>query len=177
MEQSNFFPPVKKLLVAGAVFAALGFNNTTIAAEDDASAEAESIVVTGSRIRQAQAEGANPVQVLSREDLERTGLKTVGDILQRLPAAGSALNTRFNSSGNFGFPPDGGGIGAGAAEVALRHLDAKRTLVLVDGVRWVNGSSASGVSNSVDLNTIPISIIDRIEILEDGASSIYGSSS
>ena len=175
MDKSIFFPPVKKLLVAGAVFAALGFNNTTIAAEDDASAEAESIVVTGSRIRQAQAEGSNPVQVLSREDLERTGLKTVGDILQRLPAAGSALNTRFNSSGNFGFPPDGGGIGAGAAEVALRHLDAKRTLVLVDGVRWVNGSSASGVSNSVDLNTIPISIIDRIEILEDGASSIYGS--
>ncbi|RDX37110.1 TonB-dependent receptor [Kangiella sp. HD9-110m-PIT-SAG07] len=176
MDKSNFFPPVKKLLVAGAVFAALGFSNSSIAAEEGNNAEeAESIVVTGSRIRQAQAEGANPVQVLSNEDLERTGLKTLGDILQRLPAAGSALNTRFNSSGNFGFPPDGGGIGAGAAEVALRHLDAKRTLVLVDGVRWVNGSSASGVSNSVDLNTIPISIIERVEILEDGASSIYGS--
>lgn len=174
MDKSNFFPPVKQLLVATVVFAAMGINNTTIAAEEDA-ADAERIVVTGSRIRQAQAEGINPVQVLSREELERTGLKTVGDILQRLPAAGSALNTRFNSSGNFGFPPDGGGIGAGAAEVALRHLDAKRTLVLVDGVRWVNGSSASGVSNSVDLNTIPISIIDRIEVLEDGASSIYGS--
>lgn len=176
MDKNNFFPPVKKLLIAGAVLTAIGFNNSSIAAEDEGTAaEAESIVVTGSRIRQAQAEGANPVRVLSREDLERTGLKTVGDILQRLPAAGSALNSRFNSSGNFGFPPDGGGIGAGAAQVALRHLDAKRTLVLVDGVRWVNGSSASGVSNSVDLNTIPISIVERIEVLEDGASSIYGS--
>ncbi|PXF63672.1 TonB-dependent receptor domain-containing protein [Kangiella spongicola] len=175
MDKNNFFPPAKKLLIASAVFAAVGFNSTVTAAEEETSAEAESIIVTGSRIRQSQAEGTNPVQVLTREDLDRTGLKTVGDILQRLPAAGSALNTRFNSSGNFGFPPDGGGIGAGAAEVALRHLDSKRTLVLVDGVRWVNGSSASGVSNSVDLNTIPISIVDRIEVLEDGASSIYGS--
>ncbi|GAA0202941.1 TonB-dependent receptor [Kangiella japonica] len=175
MDKSNFFPPAKKLLIASAVFAAFGVNGAAVAAEEETSAEAESIIVTGSRIRQSQAEGTNPVQVLTREDLDRTGLKTVGDILQRLPAAGSALNTRFNSSGNFGFPPDGGGIGAGAAEVALRHLDAKRTLVLVDGVRWVNGSSASGVSNSVDLNTIPISIVERIEVLEDGASSIYGS--
>ncbi|WP_345291671.1 TonB-dependent receptor plug domain-containing protein [Kangiella marina] len=175
MDKNFFFPPVKQLLVAGAVLTALGFSNSTIAAEEDTSADAESIVITGSRIRQAQAEGANPVQVLDREYLEQTGMKTVGDILARLPAAGSALNTRFNSSGNFGFPPDGGGIGAGASQVSLRHMNAKRTLVLVDGIRWVNGSSASGVSNSVDLNTIPISMIDRIEILEDGASSIYGS--
>ncbi|WP_223668416.1 TonB-dependent receptor plug domain-containing protein [Kangiella shandongensis] len=175
MDKNLFFPPVKKLLVATAVLATLGTSNSTIAAEEETGAEAERIVVTGSRIRQAQAEGANPVQVLDREYLEQTGMKTVGDILARLPAAGSALNTRFNSSGNFGFPPDGGGVGAGAAQVSLRHMKSKRTLVLVDGIRWVNGSSASGVSNSVDLNTIPITMIERIEILEDGASSIYGS--
>ncbi|AOE49412.1 TonB-dependent receptor domain-containing protein [Kangiella sediminilitoris] len=175
MDKNLFFPPVKKLLVTTAVLATLGASNTTIAAEEETGAEAERILVTGSRIRQAQAEGANPVRVLDREYLDQSGLKTVGDILARLPAAGSALNTRFNSSGNFGFPPDGGGVGAGAAQVSLRHMKAKRTLVLVDGIRWVNGSSASGVSNSVDLNTIPISMIERIEILEDGASSIYGS--
>lgn len=172
MDKKSIFPPAKKLMIATAVLSAVSFNNAVLAAEEE---EAESIVVTGSRIRQAQAEGASPVNVLDREYLETTGAKTVGDILARLPTAGSALNTRFNSSGNFGFPPDGGGVGAGAAQVSLRHMKAKRTLVLVDGIRWVNGSSASGVSNSVDLNTIPISIIDRIEILEDGASSIYGS--
>src|SRR3546814_69746 len=80
-----------------------------------------------------------------------------------------------NSSGNFGFPPGGGGVGSGAATVDVRHLGSKRVLVLVDAVRWINESSASGVGSSVDLNTIPLSIIDRIEVLEDGASSIYGS--
>ncbi len=172
MDKKSIFPPAKKLMIATAVLSAVSFNNAVLAAEEE---EAESIVVTGSRIRQAQAEGANPVNVLDREYLENAGVKSVGDILARLPTAGSALNTRFNSSGNFGFPPDGGGVGAGAAEVSLRHMKSKRTLVLVDGIRWVNGSSASGVANSVDLNTIPISMIDRIEILEDGASSIYGS--
>ena len=88
-----------------------------------------------------------------------------------MTTGGSALNTKFNSSGNFGYPPDGGGIGAGASEVDLRNLDSKRVLVLVDGMRWVNESSASGVSGSADLNTIPLSIVDHIEVLEDGASS------
>lgn len=173
MDNKSIFPPVKKLMIATAVLSAVSFNHAVLAAEEEA--EAESIVVTGSRIRQAQAEGSNPVTVLDRDYLQNAGVKSVGDILAQLPTAGSALNTRFNSSGNFGFPPDGGGVGAGAAEVSLRHMKSKRTLVLVDGIRWVNGSSASGVANSVDLNTIPISMIDRIEILEDGASSIYGS--
>lgn len=105
----------------------------------------------------------------------RTGLVSVGDILQRLPASGGAINGKYNSSGNFGAPPDGGGIGAGATEADLRYLGSKRVLVLVDGVRWVNGSSASGVAAATDLNTIPLNMIERIEVLEDGASPIYGS--
>ena len=60
-------------------------------------------------------------------------------------------------------------------QVDLRNLGAKRVLVLVDGIRWVNESSASGVGGSADLNTIPLAIIERIEVLEDGASAIYGS--
>jgi len=136
--------------------------------------EGEVIVMTGSRIGDPLGKLA-PVQVLSREDIERTGLSSVGDILQQMPVSGGAINGKFNSSGNFGFPPDGGGIGAGATEADLRYLGSKRVLVLVDGVRWVNGSSASGVAASVDLNTIPLGIIERIEVLEDGASPIYGS--
>jgi iron complex outermembrane receptor protein len=133
------------------------------------------VVVTGSRIQQNIAQSTQPLSVISSADIERTGLTGVGELLQQLTTGGSALNTKFNSSGNFGYPPDGGGIGAGSAQVDLRNLDAKRTLVLVDGQRWVNESSASGVSGSADLNTIPLSIVDRIEVLEDGASSIYGS--
>ena len=100
---------------------------------------------------------------------------SVADYLQRLPISGSAINRTNNASGNIGFPPDGGGIGAGASEIDLRYLGAKRVLVLVDGKRWVRGSSASGVSGSVDLNTVPTAAIERIEVLQDGASAIYGS--
>jgi iron complex outermembrane receptor protein len=135
----------------------------------------DTVQVTGSRIRRAELETQVPVQVLSREDIDRSGFTSVAEVVQNLTASGAALNTRFNSSGNFGFPPDGGGVGAGAATVDLRHLGAKRVLVLVDGIRWVNESSASGVGSAVDLNTIPLAIIERIEVLEDGASSIYGS--
>ncbi|MFL6755804.1 MAG: TonB-dependent receptor domain-containing protein, partial [Sphingomicrobium sp.] len=76
---------------------------------------------------------------------------------------------------NLGNPPDGGGVGAGAAEIDLRYLSAKRTLVLVDGLRWVNGTSASGIPATVDLNTIPANMIERIEVLQAGASPLYGS--
>jgi iron complex outermembrane receptor protein len=136
--------------------------------------EIEEVVVTGSRIRQDPLSESGPVMRLSEEDILRSGQTSLGDFLQRLPSSGGALNTRFNSSGNFGFPPDGSGVGAGSSQVDLRHLNAKRVLVLVDGIRWISESSASGVGSATDLNTIPLSIIERIEVLEDGASAIYG---
>ena len=166
----------------GGLFAALtialgAFASPDANAQQDTSADEtlEEVIVTGSRIRRNPLDEASPVLQISKEDINRSGLTSIGDYLQRLSSSGGALNTRFNSSGNFGFPPDGGGIGAGAAQMDLRFLGAKRTLILVDGVRWVNGSSASGVSSATDLNTIPVGIIDRIEVLEDGASSLYGS--
>ena len=144
-------------------------------APDTAPKTLDSIQVTGTRIKKAELETQVPVQVLTRESIERTGYSSVADVVQHLTASGASLSTKLNSSGNFGFPPDGGGVGAGAATVDLRHLGPKRVLVLVDGIRWVNESSGSGVGSSVDLNTIPLAIVDRIEVLEDGASSIYGS--
>ncbi|MBS0417408.1 MAG: TonB-dependent receptor [Proteobacteria bacterium] len=135
----------------------------------------QEVVVTGSRIYQTEAQREQPLSTIDVEAIEKSGLSDVGQLLQQLTTGGQALNSKFNSSGNFGYPPDGGGIGAGSAQVSLRNLDSKRVLVLVDGIRWVNESSASGVSGSADINTIPISIVDHIEILEDGASSIYGS--
>jgi len=135
----------------------------------------DKVQVTGTRIKTAEVQGQVPVQTLSRADIDRAGVTSVGEVLQQLTASGSALNAKFNSSGNFGFPADGGGVGAGSSQVDLRHLGSKRVLVLVDGVRWVNESSASGVGAAVDLNTLPLALVERIEVLEDGASALYGS--
>ena len=134
----------------------------------------EEIVVTGSRIRR---DNDDPTAVLRVDaaELERTGLTNLGDALQNLPISGSAPNAQFNMPGNTGFPQDGAGIGAGSVQLSLRNLGAKRTLVLVNGRRWIAGSSASGVPSTVDLNTIPDNAIARIEVLADGASAIYGS--
>jgi iron complex outermembrane receptor protein len=135
----------------------------------------DEIVVTGSRIRRDPLSQAAPIVFVDQQDIAKSGLNSVTDVLQRLPSAGGGLNAKFNNSGNFGNPPDGGGVGAGAAEIDLRYLGSKRTLVLVDGLRYVNAASASGVPGSVDLNSIPESMIERVEVLQDGASAIYGS--
>ena len=133
------------------------------------------IVITGSRIRRNPLDLDAPRVFLDSQDIAKTGLNSINDVLQRLPSSGGGLNSKFNASGNLGNPPDGGGVGAGAAEVDLRYLGTRRTLVLVDGLRFVNGASASGVPGSVDLNAIPDSMIERVEVLQDGASAIYGS--
>jgi iron complex outermembrane receptor protein len=143
----------------------------------DAEAESvlEEVIITGSRIRQDPLEQRLPVLTLGQEDYRATGAASLAEFVQKLPISGSAINQTNNSSGNLGFPPDGGGIGAGAAEIDLRYLTSKRVLVLVDGRRWIKGSSGSGVSGAVDLNSIPVNAVKSIEILQDGASAVYGS--
>jgi iron complex outermembrane receptor protein len=164
------------LLAASALAAGGSFSLAHAAdAPAPASATASEIVVTGSRIRSSPLEQTQPVVQIDQEAVAKTGLTSMVDVLQRIPAAGGGLNSKFNNSGNFGNPPDGGGVGAGSAEIDLRYLSSRRTLVLVDGLRWVPGSSASGVPGAVDLNTIPFSMIQRTEVLQEGASPIYGS--
>ena len=135
----------------------------------------DEIVITGSRIRHNPLDLNAPRVFVDQSDIKKTGLNSINDVLQRLPSAGVGTNSHFNNSGNLGNPPNGAGVGAGAAEVDLRYLGSVRTLVLVDGLRYVNGASASGVPGVVDLNSIPASMIERVEILQDGASSVYGS--
>ncbi len=149
--------------------------DTATAPDSKNAKQLQAVQVLGSRIRGAEIATQTPTTVITAQQIAQTGLTSLGDILQQLSQSGSALNTKFNSAGNFGFPPDGSGVGSGSATLSLRNLGAKRTLILVDGLRWVNESSASGVSAAVDLNTIPVSIIERIEILPDGASALYGS--
>jgi len=135
----------------------------------------EEVVVTGSRIRRNPLDEPVAIMEIGASDIENTGLTNLGDALQQLPISGSAINSQFNVPGNSGFPQDGSGIGAGAVQLSIRNVSAKRTLVLVDGRRWIAGASASGVPGAVDLNTIPDNVIERVEILQDGASAIYGS--
>jgi len=167
-------------LVVGSAAAAQSTQPPPDVAENPASTAQEpteggDIVVTGSRIRRDPLAQDAPIVFVDNEDIAKTGLNSINDVLQRLPSSGGGLNGKFNNSGNLGNPPDGGGVGAGAAEIDLRYLGSRRVLVLVDGIRYVNGASASGVPGSTDLNSIPESMIERVEVLQDGASAIYGS--
>ena len=145
------------------------------AADGTTATSTAEIVVTGSRIRRNPLDNPAPVITLDQNAIAQTGLTSVGDVLQRLPSAAGGLNTKTNNSGNIGNPPDGGGVGAGSSTIDLRYLTSKRTLVLVDGLRFVNGSSASGIPASVDLNSLPPNMIERIEVLQSGQSPLYGS--
>lgn len=138
----------------------------THAQDDPESAELERVEVTGTRIKRTDFEGPAPVQVINREEIERSGHIRIGELLQDLTSSGSALNTAFNA-------PDQGGDGS--VRVSLRNLEPDRTLVLVNGRRWVKSTTQAGVANSADLSTIPAAAVDRIEILTGGASSVYGS--
>jgi iron complex outermembrane receptor protein len=160
---------------SAAALLALGAGLGAAHAQTAQPADVEEVVVTGSRIRTSPLDQTQPVISVDQALVAKQGLTSTVDVLQRIPSAGGGLNAKFNNSGNFGNPPDGGGVGAGSAEIDLRYLGSRRVLVLVDGLRWVSGAAASGVPGSVDLNTIPTAMIDRMEVLQEGASPIYGS--
>ncbi len=133
---------------------------------EESGQEIEQIVVTGSRIKRGAFSSNSPVTVITSERSALAGLLDTADILQgSTVASGQQIDDSFS-----GFVTDGG---PGANSVSLRGLGAQRTLVLVNGKRW-GPSGVRGSVNSVDLSAIPSSIISRIEILKDGASSIYG---
>lgn len=126
----------------------------------------EQITVTGSRIKRDEFTSNSPVTVITAERSALAGLLDTSDILQGSTiAAGQQIDDSFS-----GFVTDGG---PGANSVSLRGLGAQRTLVLVNGKRW-GPSGVRGAVNSVDLSALPSSIISRVEILKDGASSVYG---
>jgi iron complex outermembrane receptor protein len=164
-----------RIAIGGAAGITAALTATPGIAQEQQAGALDEVVITGSRIRQNPLEERLPVLSVDAADYAASGATSIADFVQKLPIAGSAINRTNNSSGNLGYPPDGGGIGAGAAEMDLRYLASKRVLVLVDGRRWVKGSSGSGVSGAVDLNSIPANAIKSIEILQDGASAVYGS--
>lgn len=137
-------------------------------AQDGAQAPIEEVVVTGSRILRRDADSVGPLTTISSNEISAIAPLGIGQILQSLPAAGTSLNSNGTQGTSFG-----------VSSVNLRYLgtvegSGNRTLVLVDGRRWVNAVGGRGFRDFVDLNTIPMGIIDSVEVLKDGASAIYG---
>jgi iron complex outermembrane recepter protein len=126
----------------------------------------EKIEVTGSNIKRVDQETVAPVEIITREQIERTGQPTVADVLRNIPAnSGGSFSESFTNS----FAP-------GAAGISLRGLGQKTTLVLLNGRRTAGYGFAQNLQDSfVDLNSIPTGAVERIEILKDGASAVYGS--
>jgi iron complex outermembrane recepter protein len=126
----------------------------------------ETVTITGSNIRRTDTETASPVQVITRDAIARSGKQNVAEVIQTVSA-----NNQGSIPGAFT-----GGFAAGSAGVSLRGLGVNATLVLVNGRRMAPyGLADDGQRTFVDLNAIPLEAIERIEVLKDGASAIYGS--
>jgi len=147
--------------------AALALSQPPVAEAQSASGDGEraleSVLVTGSRLRRTDAETPSPVQVIGRDEIARSGAASLNEVLQKLPA---------NNSGAFN---EGTTVDSyGAAAVSLRGLGPGSTLVLING-RRVAPFGFTGKATFVDINQIPVGAIERVEVLLDGASAIYGS--
>jgi iron complex outermembrane receptor protein len=150
------------LLASATAFAAY----PAMAQDSDDDEKLEEIVVTGSIIRRAETATASPVTVLSAEQLDIRGINTIADAIQLLPANNAGtINSSWSS---FGFT-------SGASAVSLRGMTTSKSLTTFDGLRMAPYPLGDdGRRSFVDVGTIPESIIERVEVLKDGASSTYG---
>ncbi|MCS6181409.1 TonB-dependent receptor [Shewanella sp. PP-He15 brown] len=159
---------IKRTKVASAINLAIvasitsgAFVTTSVFAAEE-KAKVERIEVTGSRIQRQDMETASPVTVIDAAAIKAEGFTSVDQMLQvQTSMAGAAVGSSTNNGAD------------GVAQVDLRGMGSQRTLVLLNGRRMVN--SGSGADSSVDLNSIPVAMIARVEILKDGASAVYGS--
>ncbi len=148
---------VGAFVAAGAVFAQEAPASTDQATPEQAKS-LQTVVVTGSRIRSIDLVTQQPVFTLDRAEIQKQGFVTVDDILQHISSI-SIGSTRATNNGN-----------DGRATISLRDLGSARTLVLVNGHRWLQT-----LDGNVDLTTIPVAVIDHVDVLKDGASTLYGS--
>ena len=132
--------------------------NVTVVPE---AVQMEEVLVTGSRVKRKDLTSDSPVTVISSQIIMDSGKVTIGAFLASLPEQGNSLNAQFNNGGD------------GSSQISLRGLGSNRTLVLVDGRRFPGTNN--GTNTAVDLNAIPTFAVERIEILKDGGSAIYGS--
>ena len=143
----------------------LAWPGVLLAQGDTAPAELEEIIVTGSRIAKDEFSSAAPIAVFDEQEFINSGVVSVDEFLKDVPAF-----TGFQ----YGTTTNNGNIGIKAVD--LRGLEVKRTLVLINGRRMVGSFiGGNGDVGAVDLNSIPNAMIKRVEVLKDGASTIYGS--
>ena len=163
----RFHPTPACLAVWASLVAPLAFAQTapTPPKEDDASAQ---VVISGSRIKRDNYSSSSPLQILRKEDAAMAGFNSTADLLQGTSVTGGQgqINNAYG-----GFVTDGG---PGANTIGLRGFTPTRSLVLLNGRRMAPSGTRGAVGAS-DLNTLPGFMVDRIEVLKDGASSIYGS--
>lgn len=153
---------IKLALLATATVSVLSAPSIYAAEEEEAAEEGTKVTITGSRIRRETFESPSPVTVMTSVDIERSGAVALGDILAKLPQLDSTFTSQ--NSGQF--------IGtSGVGLLDLRGLGTERTLVLVNGRRHVSGSSGTG---SVDVNSIPAILIERVEIITGANAAVYG---
>jgi iron complex outermembrane receptor protein len=148
------------------VAAALGLGGFAVLAAGYVDAQDIRVDVTGSNIKRVDAETAAPVEVISRAEIQASGLQTISDVVRQITANNNgSISAAFTN----GFSASGSGV-------SLRGLGPNNTLVLVNGRRMANfGLADDGHAQYVDLQQIPFDAVERIEILKDGASAIYGS--
>ncbi len=142
---------------------------SALAQTPDTDEATETVVVTGSRIaRSSDFTNAQPVDVIDRSAIEASGYANLQQLLEKLPSNGSgAFSTRGNNQDS---------TANGAASISLRGMGPDATLVLVNGRRVAISPFAESITNNfVDINSIPVAAIERLEILQDGASALYGS--
>ena len=156
---------LKKLAQLVALMGGVG----PVVAQEAAPPSMQRVEVTGSSIKRVAKEGALPVQVISFEQMEKQGITTAEQLVRTLSANGTGAENM--TSGNNVFGADADRLAGGASFASLRGLGPGATLVLLNG-RRVATHGASG--RAVDLNSIPLGAISRVEILKDGASAIYG---
>ena len=161
---------IKRKTLSAALVQALGagvaLTVVTTAAHAQQAQRVEKIEVTGSNIKRVDQETVAPIEIITRDQIERTGQATVAEVLRNIPS---------NTGGSFG-ESFANSFASGAAGISLRGLGQKTTLVLLNGRRTTGFGFAQNLQESfVDLNSIPSSAVERIEILKDGASAIYGS--
>ena len=152
---------VASVAFAGVASAQDSNTDQTTEKKEETTKSVGKVTVTGSRLKRADVEGATPVTVMTKADLDQTGKTSVADVLRDVPAA---------STGNF--RPQSGSSAQALATIDLGGLGSGRTLVLIDGRRMPKAPFAA---DSNDVNSIPAAAIERVEILTDGASAIYGS--
>jgi iron complex outermembrane receptor protein len=145
------------------------------AEETSVEEKVERISVTGSRIKKTEFSNASPITVIDASDALKAGVRSVSELLQNISMAnGQQFDSSFNSNSggsNASEPPPSGGVGS--SNVGLRGLGPERTLILVNGKR-LGSSGVRGAPSQPDLSLIPVNMVDRVEIITEGASSIYG---